>query len=61
MFPQAKHLMCWAHTVRKIREHRKLVPTDQRNEVDSDIHNLQLCLSDNMFNCTVSLLKLKIR
>ncbi|CAF2642268.1 unnamed protein product [Rotaria sp. Silwood2] len=59
VFPQAKRLMCWAHTVRKIREHRKLVPTDKWNEVDSDIHNLQLCFSDNIFNCAVSLLNLK--
>ncbi|CAF4878583.1 unnamed protein product [Rotaria socialis] len=59
VFPQAKRLMCWAHTVSKIREHRKLVPADKWNEVDSDIHNLQLCFSDNIFNCAVSLLKLE--
>ncbi|CAF1401078.1 unnamed protein product [Didymodactylos carnosus] len=28
-FPTAKRLMCWAHTLRKCREHRKMVPSDK--------------------------------
>ncbi|CAF4383101.1 unnamed protein product [Rotaria socialis] len=33
IFPQARRLMCWAHVVRKCREHRKLVPTDKGNKL----------------------------
>jgi len=51
--------MCWAHVIRKCREHRKLVPTDKWNNIDADIHNLQLSFSDIIFNHGASLLKQK--
>ncbi|CAF0900360.1 unnamed protein product [Rotaria sordida] len=38
----AKRLMCWAQVIRKCREHCKLVPKDKWNQIDLDIHDLQL-------------------
>ena len=51
--------MCWAHVIRKYREHRKLVPKDKWNQIDADIHNLQLSFSDIIFNHGALLLKEK--
>ncbi|CAF5050919.1 unnamed protein product, partial [Rotaria magnacalcarata] len=59
IFPQARRLMCWAHVARKCREHRKLVPTDKWQQIDTDIHDLQLCFSDNIFTHGVSLVMKK--
>ncbi|CAF1448070.1 unnamed protein product, partial [Didymodactylos carnosus] len=50
VFPQSKRLMCWAHVIRKCREHRKLVPKDKWNDIDADIHALQLSFSDDIFS-----------
>ena len=51
--------MCWAHVIRKCREHRKLVPKDKWNEIDTDIHILQLSFSDVIFQHGAALLKYK--
>ncbi|CAF4399431.1 unnamed protein product [Rotaria sp. Silwood2] len=59
VFPQARRLMCWAHVARKCREHRKLVPTEKWKQIDIDIHNLQLCFSDNIFSHGTNLLMKK--
>lgn len=59
IFPEAKRLMCWPHVIRRCREHRKLVLKDKWNDIDSDIHNLQLSFSDTVFNKGASLLKQK--
>ncbi|CAF4502898.1 unnamed protein product, partial [Rotaria magnacalcarata] len=59
IFPQARRLMCWAHVARKCREHRKLVPTGKWQQIDTDIHDLQLCFSDNIFTQGVSLVMKK--
>ena len=48
--------MCWFHVIKNCREHRNLVPKDKRNEIDADIHNLQFCFSDIIFNHASSLL-----
>ena len=58
-FPQTRRLMCWTHVVRKCREHRKLVPLEKWKQVDDDIHNLQLCFSDDTFNHGINLLMKK--
>ena len=54
--PHCKGLMCWAHTIRKIRENRKMVPTKKWNMVESDILSLQLSLSDHIFDKGAALL-----
>ncbi|CAF1398921.1 unnamed protein product [Rotaria magnacalcarata] len=59
LFPGAKRLMCWAHVIRKCHEHRKLVPKDKWNQIDLDIHDLQLSFSDSLFQCGASLLMKK--
>ena len=56
VFPQARHLMCWAHVARKCREHRKLVSMENWRQIDTDIHNLQFCFSDIIFNHGTQLL-----
>ena len=56
VFLQARRLMCWAHVARKCREHRKLVPTEKWQQIDTDIHNLQFCFSDITFNHGTQLL-----
>jgi hypothetical protein len=43
VIPQSRRLMCWAHMIRKCREHRKLIPNEQKwLNVEKDIVNLQL-------------------
>ena len=59
VFPQARRLICWAHVVRKRRKHRKLVSLEKWKQADDDIHNLQLCFSDNIFNHGTDLLMKK--
>ncbi|CAF1558682.1 unnamed protein product, partial [Didymodactylos carnosus] len=57
VIPQSRRLMCWAHTLRKCREHRKLIPNEQKwLNVEKDIVNLQLCFQDNLFNQAATLL-----
>lgn len=51
--------MCWYHVIKNCRDHRKLVPKDKWNSIDGDIHNLQLCFSDIIFNHGALLLKQK--
>ncbi|CAF1415697.1 unnamed protein product, partial [Didymodactylos carnosus] len=60
VIPQSRRLMCWAHMIRKYREHRKLIPNEQKwLHVEKDIVNLQLCFQDDLFNQAASLLLCK--
>ncbi|CAF1552010.1 unnamed protein product, partial [Didymodactylos carnosus] len=57
VIPRSRRLMCWAHMIRKCREHRKLIPNEQKRlNVEKDIVNLQLCFQDNLFSQAASLL-----
>ncbi|CAF1174106.1 unnamed protein product [Didymodactylos carnosus] len=57
VIPQSRRLMSWAHMIRKCREHRKVIPNEQKwLNVEKDIVNLQLCFKDNLFNQAASLL-----
>ena len=60
-FPHYKRLMCWAHTIRKICENRKMIPTQKWNMVESDILSLQLSFNDHTFDKGATLLLSKWR
>ncbi|CAF1246400.1 unnamed protein product [Didymodactylos carnosus] len=55
-FPTAKRLMCWAHTLRKCRERRKMVPSDKWPDIENDICTLQLAFGDGVFDVDIKLL-----
>ena len=59
--PYCRHLMCWAHTIRKIHENRKMEPTKKWNLVESDILSLQLSLNDHILDKGAALLLSKWR
>ncbi|CAF4475847.1 unnamed protein product, partial [Didymodactylos carnosus] len=60
-FPGAKRLMCWAHCIRKIREHRKMVASHKWADIDKDILSLQLAFNDQLFQKGAALLLSKWR
>ena len=41
------------HVTKNCREHRKLAPKDKRSEIDTDVHNLQLCFSEIIIKATM--------
>ncbi|CAF1506391.1 unnamed protein product [Didymodactylos carnosus] len=42
--------MCWAHVIRKSREHRKLVLDKEKwLAIEKDVVNLQLVFNDHLF------------
>lgn len=61
VFPKTKRLMCWFHMIQKCRCHRHLVTKQQWNEIDKEIHAIQLSFSDGVFNHGVHLLMNKWR
>ena len=60
-FPNCRRLTCWAHAIRKIREHRKMLPIDKWKTVEADILTLQLSFCDAVFDKGASLLLHKWR
>jgi len=60
-FPNCRRLMCWPHAIRKIRQHRKMIPTEKWHGVERDIYTLQLSFNDEIFQKGSSLLLTKWR
>jgi hypothetical protein len=60
-FPYSRRLMCWAHAIRQMRQHRKMMPSDKWKVVEGDILALQLSFDDELFNQASSLLLKKWR
>ncbi|CAF1543250.1 unnamed protein product [Didymodactylos carnosus] len=55
--PLARRLMCWAHVIRKCREHRKLVKNKNKwISVEQDILDLQLIFDDTIFRIATRLM-----
>ncbi|CAF3926247.1 unnamed protein product [Rotaria sordida] len=58
--PNARRLMCWAHVIRKCREHRKLVLHKEKwLAIEKDIYNLQLVFNDHLFDKAARLMIMK--
>ena len=53
--------MCWFHMIQKCRDNRNLMTKQQWNDVDKEIHAVQLSFSDDVFNHGVNLLMSKWR
>ena len=47
-FPNCRRLVCWAHTIRKIGQHRKMIPVQKWHEIERDISTLQLLFNDDI-------------
>ncbi|CAF1550482.1 unnamed protein product, partial [Rotaria sordida] len=57
--PNCRRLMCWSHAIRKIRQHRKMIPVEKWRGIERDISTLQLSFNDNIFQKGSSLLLTK--
>ncbi|CAF1086868.1 unnamed protein product [Didymodactylos carnosus] len=53
--------MCWAHMIRKCREHRAMVPREKWSIVERDILTIQLSFGDHVFDKVTTLLLAKWR